>query len=83
MGMFSKMTIMKVFEVVWAVSGFSGTVGFWSLKEISHFRKFRKVDFTVVNTTSDVNTTSMLTTSRSSRSSCQRRRALCHDASAS
>ena len=67
MGMFSKMTIMKVFEVVWAVSGFSGTVGFWSLKAISHFRKFRKLDFTVV--TIDFTVVIIVTSSSSSSSS--------------
>ena len=43
MGMFSKMTTMKVFEVVWEVLGFSGTVGFWSPSAISQFQKCLKL----------------------------------------
>ena len=44
MGMFSKMTIMKVLEVVWEVSGFSGKVGIWSSRAFAHFRNFQEVD---------------------------------------
>ena len=44
MGMFSKMTTMKVLEVVWEVSGCSGEVGIWSLRALAHFRNFLEVD---------------------------------------
>ena len=44
MGFVSKMSVLKVLEVVWEVSGLSGKVGFWSPRALAHFRKFLEID---------------------------------------
>ena len=67
MGFVSKMSVLKVLEVVGEVSGFSGTVGFWSQMALCTFRNFLEVDHSQ-------SPQLIVTTSRSSRSSLHRHR---------
>ena len=54
MGVLSKITTMKVLEVVLEVLGFSGTVGFWSPSAISHFQKFLELDLQLARRPFDI-----------------------------
>ena len=67
MGCVSKMSVLKVLRVVGEVSGFSGTVGFWSQMALCTFRNFLEVDHSQ-------SPQLIVTTSRSSRSSLHRHR---------
>ena len=54
MGCVSKMSVLKVWEVVWEVFGFSGTVGFGSPSAISHSQKFLKLDLQLARRPFDI-----------------------------
>ena len=54
MGMFSKKSVLKVLEVVWEVSVFSGMVGFRSPSAFAHFRNSLGIDLQLARRPHDI-----------------------------